>query len=67
LVRIVVRAAEGQRNSVLFWAACRGGEAVRDGRAAEDFVVDVLSEAAGRAGLSQSEARRTIQSGMRRS
>lgn len=67
LVRIVASAGEGRRNGALFWAACRAGEAVRDGKAGEDFVVDVLIEAAARAGLPQSEAQRTIQSGMRRS
>jgi hypothetical protein len=64
LARTVATAAEGQRNSILFWAACRGGEAVRDGKAAEDFVVDVLVEAAKHAGLPQLEAQNTIQSGM---
>jgi Bifunctional DNA primase/polymerase, N-terminal len=67
LVRTVIGAAEGQRNSILFWAARRGGEAVRDGKAGADFVADVLAEAALRIGLPQPEARRTIQSGMRRS
>jgi hypothetical protein len=64
LVRTVVGAAEGQRNSILFWASCRAGEAVRNGGADETFVTDVLAEAAGRAGLSRAEACRTIQSGM---
>ena len=64
LVRTVATAAEGERNSILFWAACRAGEAVRDGKAAEDFVVDVLVEAATHAGLPQLEAQNTIQSGM---
>jgi Bifunctional DNA primase/polymerase, N-terminal len=67
LVRLVAATGEGERNSILFWASCRAGEAVRDGRGNEDFVVDVLIEAASRAGLPQEEARRTIQSGMRRS
>jgi hypothetical protein len=66
LVRTVATAAEGERNSILFWAACRGGEAVRDGKAAEAFVVDVLVEAAKHAGLPEPEAHRTIQSGMQR-
>ena len=66
LVRTVAGAAEGQRNRILFWAACRAGEAVRDGRAGETFVVDVLVEAATHAGLPQTEAHRTIQSGLRR-
>jgi Bifunctional DNA primase/polymerase, N-terminal len=66
LVRTVANAAEGQRNHVLFWAACRAGEAVREGAAGETFVIDVLIEAAARAGLPEREAQRTIQSGMNR-
>jgi hypothetical protein len=65
LVRTVASAAQGHRNSVLFWASCRAGDAVRDGKADEAFVVDVLLEAATHAGLPQPEAKRTIQSGMR--
>jgi hypothetical protein len=65
LVRLVANASEGQRNRVLFWASCRAGEAVRDGKTGADFVADVLIEAAARAGLPQLEARRTVQSGMR--
>ncbi len=64
LVRIVATADIGQRNSVLFWASCRAGEAVRDGKAAAAFVVDVLAEAARHAGLPEREAQRTIKSGM---
>jgi hypothetical protein len=65
LARTVAAAAEGRRNSTLFWAACRAGEAVRDGKAAEAFVVDVLIESARHAGLPPLEAQRTINSGMR--
>ena len=66
LVRIVAKAAEGRRNQILFWASCRAGEAVRDGKAAEDFVTDVLVEAAAHAGLPEREAKSTIRSGMQR-
>ena len=66
LVRTVAGAAVGQRNAILFWAACRGAEAVRAGKADEAFVVDVLIEAAMHAGLPEREAQRTIQSGMNR-
>lgn len=66
LARTVVNASEGRRNCILYWAACRGGEAVRDGKAAEDFVVAVLFEAARRAGLERPGALATIKSGMRR-
>jgi hypothetical protein len=65
LVRLVAWAPEGRRNAILFWASCRGGEAVRDGKAPEGFVVDVLIEAATYVGLTEPEARRTIQSGLR--
>jgi hypothetical protein len=66
LVRLVAWAPEGQRNSILFWASCRGAEAVRAGKAAENFVVDVLVEAAAHAGLPAREAKRTVDSGMKR-
>jgi hypothetical protein len=65
--RSIGTATEGHRNRILFWASCRAGDAVRDGKATENFVVDVLLEAARRAGLPRLEAQRTIQSGMRRS
>jgi hypothetical protein len=64
-VRTVVRASEGERNQTLFWAACRAGKAVREGKAANEFVTDVLVEAAAHAGLSRPEAVRTIDSGLR--
>ena len=66
LVRSVANATEGQRNSVLFWASCRAGAAVRDGKVAEAFVIDVLVEAATHAGLPEREAARTTRSGMQR-
>jgi len=66
LVRIVASAGIGERDSILFWAACRCGERVRDGKAVESFVTDVLIEAAGHAGLSAREAARTVRSGMQR-
>jgi hypothetical protein len=67
LVRFVVYAVEGERNQKLFWAACRAGEAVRDGKADEGFVVEVLLEAAQHAGLDRRGAQATIRSGMQRS
>ena len=65
LARTVANAAKGQRNSTLFWASCRARHAVDNGKADQDFVVDVLLEAARHAGLPPTEAQRTIQSGMR--
>jgi hypothetical protein len=65
LARTVAKAAEGQRNSALFWAACRARERVDDGKGDEAFIIDVLLETARHAGLPPLEAQRTIQSGMR--
>jgi hypothetical protein len=65
LARAVMGATEGQRNSALFWAACRAGEALRQGKGSETFVTDVLLAAAARAGLPQVEAKRTISSGFK--
>ena len=65
LARTVASAAEGQRNSTLFWAACRARDRVDDGKGDQDFVVDVLLEAARHAGLPPLEAQRTIENGMR--
>jgi hypothetical protein len=66
LVRTVAHAGLGERNSVLFWASCRCAEAIRDGRATQAFVIDVLVAAAMRAGLAEAEALRTIKSGLHR-
>jgi hypothetical protein len=66
LVRLVAAAREGERNSKLFWAACRVGEAVRDGKTANaDFAVGVLVEAAKRCGLPELQAERTVRSGLK--
>ncbi len=52
----VERLAEGNRNSGLFWAACRAVEAGRPG------VLDDLAAAAAKAGLTEREIARTIAS-----
>jgi hypothetical protein len=66
LMRRIVCASNGERNAVLFWAACRTGEHVRAGRVREAYAVECLMEAAVHIGLTQREATRTINSGMRR-
>jgi hypothetical protein len=66
LARTVAAAAEGQRNSALFWAACRARERVDGGKVEGDFIVDVLIEAARHAGLPLREAQQTIRSAMKR-
>jgi hypothetical protein len=62
----VERATEGERNNVVFWAACRLSELVRAGRLDEDWSADLLEIVAVNAGLSRLEERRTIASGLRR-
>jgi hypothetical protein len=57
----VERLEEGNRNSGLYWAACRAVEA---GQAAE---LDEIAAAAARTGLCESEITRTIDSARRRS
>jgi hypothetical protein len=59
LVSTVEAAPEGQRNDILYWAACRAAELDGDDREA---AVDALLDAAGSAGLSAREARNTIRS-----
>lgn len=65
LVRVAARAAEGRRNAVLFWAACRLGEAVAKGLLGEVAAVAMAQEAGLIAGLPAAEARRTALSGIR--
>ena len=67
LVRKVATAPEGKRNDILFWAACRAGEAIRNGNADEGFITEALLEAALHAGLDRHGAQATIQSGLQRS
>jgi hypothetical protein len=65
-VRAVADAPEGDRNNILFWAACRLGEAIQDGNIGAGFGAGALAAAAVRAGLSIAEAERTIASGISR-
>lgn len=57
LVQFVLAAHAGQRNTRLFWAACRAYE-----NGFGDDLADALTEAAVRAGLTEREARATIAS-----
>jgi len=67
LIRTVAGAAEGERNAITFWAACRAGEMVAAGVLPEETAIALIVEAASRAGLPQAEALRTARSGLRRS
>ncbi|MBO0510271.1 bifunctional DNA primase/polymerase, partial [Streptomyces beijiangensis] len=60
LVQFVLAAHEGQRNTRLFWAACRAYE-----NGLGDDVTDLLCDAAVRTGLTEHEARATIASAAR--
>ncbi|MEU9406196.1 bifunctional DNA primase/polymerase [Streptomyces sp. NPDC048281] len=65
LVAFVLDAHEGERNSRLFWAACRALELVRTGKVAGAAVYGALVDAAARIGLSEAEASRTLHSAER--
>jgi hypothetical protein len=61
LCRRVINASTGERNSVLFWAACRAKE-----MGGSTFAAMMLEQAAVGAGLPGSEARATIKSAFER-
>ena len=66
LVRVVLHATpERDRNTRLYWSACRAAELVSAGRVDEATATSVLVDAATRTGLPETEARRTIASGLR--
>jgi hypothetical protein len=66
LVRVVLEATpDCDRNTRLYWSACRAGEMVTAGSVDEATVTAVLVDAATRIGLPEAEARRTVASGMR--
>lgn len=64
LLTTVLAAREGQRNSTLYWAACRAAEAVREGSIGTSDARDLLLDAATdpSVGLDWNEAERTIAS-----
>ena len=66
LVRVVLEATpECDRNTRLYWSACRAAELVSAGRVDEATATGLLTDAATRTGLPEAEARRTIASGLR--
>jgi hypothetical protein len=66
LVRTVLEATpERDRNNRLYWSACRAAELVAEGTVDAGTATAVLVDAAARTGLSETEARRTVESGMR--
>lgn len=59
-------ATSGERNELLYRAACRGGEVVASGQLASATLISLLEVAAAEAGLKSSEIRQTIRSGLNR-
>ncbi|MEV0351550.1 bifunctional DNA primase/polymerase [Nonomuraea sp. NPDC050680] len=71
LVRTVLKATPGERNAVLYWAACCAGQMVAQGAIDEATAYEVLWASGLEIGLTESElgaalGRGTIGSGMRR-
>lgn len=62
LVRLVLDAPEGQRNTRLYWAACKAFEHATAGRLDADAAERALIRAAVEAGLPEPEAVRTVAS-----
>jgi hypothetical protein len=64
LVRVVRDAPIGERNAKLNWASYKAGEDIADGRLDPSLVHAALLDAAADAQLSETEALRTIRSGL---
>ncbi|MFD9863712.1 bifunctional DNA primase/polymerase [Streptomyces alboflavus] len=62
VVHFVLEAREGERNSRLYWAACRALELAREGRVDEVGAFGSLVDAGVYVGLSRAEAERTVRS-----
>lgn len=67
IVQVVMDAPQGERNSRLYWAACRVGEHVRAGTLDSAVALEALVLAADAVGLTPAEARATIRSASRAS
>jgi hypothetical protein len=65
IVRMIAGAREGERNALTHWGACRIGEMVAAGEMASALGIEIIAEAAARAGLSRADALPTIHSGFR--
>jgi hypothetical protein len=65
IVRTIATAGQGERNSLCFWGACRMRELVAQNAIGRDAAIEIIVEAASRAGLPRNEARRTALSAFR--
>ena len=66
ILSLVANAREGERNRILFWAACRFRELVRRGSIPDHAARDLLVEAGRRCGLHGMEIIHTVHSAYRR-
>lgn len=60
----VIYSKTGERNSLLFWSACRAGELVKEGVLSKEEAIRICSAAGQQSGLSELESRRTAKSGV---
>jgi hypothetical protein len=65
ILRTIAGAREGERNNLAFWGACRLAELVQRGELGRNDAIALTIEAAGRAGLTRSEAEGRIKSAFR--
>jgi hypothetical protein len=66
LLRVILQAKEGQRNTATFWAACRMAEHVHAGQLSDGDMIDLVIGAAARNGLPVTEAKQIANSAIRR-
>lgn len=64
LVKWVAKSAKGDRNNSLYWASCRAGQAMKEGRVSKGDAFGSLLSAALSTGLPRDEAEKTITSGL---
>jgi hypothetical protein len=66
LLRVILRAREGERNNATFWAACRLAEHVYAGQLSDGDMIALVVGAAARNGLPIAEAKQIASSALRR-
>jgi hypothetical protein len=65
IIRAIAGAREGERNAVTFWGACRFAEMIEQSLIDRNDAIELVVEAASRAGLPRDEARNTAHSAIR--
>jgi hypothetical protein len=66
IIRTIVSARNGERNTVGFWGACRLAEMVQRGEMSRDDAIAITIEAASRTGLTRAEAMALTKSALRK-